>query len=242
MNQSLLSHARVWNVPARNAWIPATVFLLSFALCVGCSDETPTQQQTERLNRPRTPEGPSELNPDEKGTFSTGGAESDMRHPLEYRFVWGDGTTSRWSRTPEMEYSWGTAGTYRVSAQARCTEHPSVTSQSLESLGVNVSFESVSTPAALTGADSVCPDRSASFSTGGATSSLAHAIEHQFDWGDGSLSPWSDRDTLAHSWSAGGPYFARARARCAVHASVVSQWSRAVSVSMRDASGSSTMY
>ena len=215
---------------------PILLLPMAVLLAVGCSDETPTQQQPESLTRPRTPDGPRELIPDEPGTFSTGGATSDMRHPVEYRFVWGNGATSPWSRAREADNSWGAAGTYGVAAQARCTQHPSAMSYSPGSLGVIVGFESVSIPVAPAGTDSVCPDRAASLSTAGATSSLGHSIEYQLDWGDGSLSVWSERDTLNHIWTAGGPYAASARARCAVDTSVVSPWSAPALVSMRDAS------
>lgn len=63
--------------------------------------------------------------------YSTSGSISNLGHSLQYRFDWGDGTSSDWSSsTTRVENSWyGTElGTYIVRVQARCATHTSVVS------------------------------------------------------------------------------------------------------------------
>jgi hypothetical protein len=97
----------------------------------------------------------------------------------------------------------------------------------------NQQFESVSTPALVTGPTSGATGANYAFSTGGAASSLGHAVEYQFDWkGDGSdLSSWG-ASTQSKTWSAAGAYSVRARARCATDTSVISAWSQGHSITI----------
>lgn len=63
------------------------------------------------------------------------------------------------------------------------------------------------------------------FTTGGAACSLGHLVEYQFDWGDGTFSSWSTSTTASHAFSTPGTYEVKARARCAIDPSIVSDWS-----------------
>ena len=91
--------------------------------------------------------------------------------------------------------------------------------------------ETISTPTTPTGPTSGTINNSYSYSTGGSTSSLGHAVEYQFDWkGDGSdLSPWGSA-TQSKTWTAAGTYNVQARARCTTDTSVESSWSGTLDV------------
>jgi hypothetical protein len=93
--------------------------------------------------------------------------------------------------------------------------------------------ETVSTPNVLTGPTSGTTGVAYSFTTGGSSSSLGHSIQYQFDWkGDGSvLSSWGSA-TQSRTWTAGGTYNVRARARCTSHTTIVSNWSNSLSVTI----------
>jgi hypothetical protein len=90
--------------------------------------------------------------------------------------------------------------------------------------------ETVTVPS-LTGPTSGVTGVPYSYSAGGASSSLGHPVEYQFDWkGDGSdLSPWG-ASTQSKTWTATGTYSVKARARCAQDTSIVSSWSEALLV------------
>jgi uncharacterized repeat protein (TIGR02543 family) len=102
--------------------------------------------------------------------------------------------------------------------------------------------ETVSTPTMPAGSGSGVTGTSYSYSTGGATSSLSHSVEYQFDWkGDGSdLSPWGVAGQ-SKTWTVAGTYQVRARARCVSHTGVVSGWSGGFSVTISQATVSFTV-
>ncbi len=92
--------------------------------------------------------------------------------------------------------------------------------------------ETVSTPDAPTGPDTASIGEVVSFSTGGAESNLGHSVEYQLDWDDGSYSGWSATGTASHAWNLDGEYMVRARARCATHTSVLSDWSEGANITI----------
>ncbi len=89
------------------------------------------------------------------------------------------------------------------------------------------SMESVSAPAQPSGPDTCLINGSYGFSAGGSASSLGHAVQYKFDWGDGSDPVWLAQGTTSavHSWAVSGTYQVRAMARCATHTGVESPWS-----------------
>jgi hypothetical protein len=95
-----------------------------------------------------------------------------------------------------------------------------------------VAPETVSTPSTPSGSSTGDVGQSLSYSTGGASSSYGHSVQYQFDWGDGTTSPWSSSTSVSHSWSSAGTYTITARARCASDTSVVSSWSGGKSVTI----------
>lgn len=77
---------------------------------------------------PSAPQGPSTGEVGQPLTYSTGDTSCSRGHPVEYSFDWGDGTDSSWSSSTSASKSWGSAGSYAVRVQARCSEDPSVVS------------------------------------------------------------------------------------------------------------------
>ncbi len=85
--------------------------------------------------------------------------------------------------------------------------------------------ETITTPDTPSGPSTASPGQIVTFTTGGASSNLGHAVQYRFDWDDGSYSTWSPSPSASHSWSGEGNYIVRAQARCSIHTSVVSEWS-----------------
>lgn len=91
--------------------------------------------------------------------------------------------------------------------------------------------ETVSIPEQPSGPTQGVVGASLNFSTGSAVSSLGHAVEYRFDWGDGNQSSWGGNSS-SHSYSNTGTYQIRARARCQQHTSIESNWSNSLNVTI----------
>ncbi len=186
----------------------------------------------ETVSSPTTPSGPASGNIGVDYTYSTGGAISNLGHPVQYRFDWGDETYSEWSSSTTASKLWSSAGTYLVNSQARSATDTSILSSWSGTLSVSISVpETVSTPSVPIGSISGTIDKSYIYSTDGSTSNVGHAIEYQFDWkGDGSdLSNWGSA-SQSKTWTTAGVYNVRARARCSQDLSVVSDWSSVLTI------------
>ena len=72
--------------------------------------------------------------------------------------------------------------------------------------------------------------------TGGASSNINDPIEYQIDWaGDGSdLSSWQSSTTFTKTWTKGGIFQVKARARCAIHTAIMSDWSAGLEVTVNN--------
>ena len=81
----------------------------------------------ETVSVPNVPSGPDNGVEEQNLNFSTGGAESNYGHPVEYQFDWGDGNQSSWG-TANRSHSYQNVGSYQVRARARCQEHTDVVS------------------------------------------------------------------------------------------------------------------
>jgi hypothetical protein len=92
--------------------------------------------------------------------------------------------------------------------------------------------EVVSSPATLSGPISGGTGVTYTYSTGGSTSNLGHPTQYRFDWGDGTYSAWSSSTSVSHSWTSAGTYAVKAQARCAIHTSIVSEWSQSLQVTI----------
>ena len=91
--------------------------------------------------------------------------------------------------------------------------------------------EIISTPNQPAGYSSGYKGMQLSFTASGATSNLGHAVEYQFDWGDGNQSPWGS-STQNHTYNSTGSFQVKARARCQTHTDKVSNWSNPVSINI----------
>ena len=107
--------------------------------------------------------------------------------------------------------------------------------------GVTANFsaiaETISTPSTPSGPMSGTTGSSYSYSTGGSTSSLGHAIQYRFDWGDGTTSDWSSSATASKSWAEPGRYSIKAQARCGSCLTVLSGWSTSLGVTVESPAG-----
>ncbi len=77
--------------------------------------------------------------------------------------------------------------------------------------------ETVSLFSAPTGTVQLVTDVGATYSTAGGTSSLGHALEYRFLWGDGTDSDWRDYLAAKNYWSRSGGYNVQVQARCVQH-------------------------
>jgi hypothetical protein len=204
----------------------------------------------EWISPPTTPVsvGPNDPNAGQPGqtfTFSTGNAFSSVGHAVEYQFDWkGDGTDpSLWGSATRSK-SWMTGGTYSVRARARCVTHPTVLS--VWSSTLTVKIEMVSAPTLTGGPEGGIglPNTTYQFTVGGASSNIGDPIEYRIDWGDfmsGWLTPGGGGTvTTNKSWSSGGTFAVRAKARCATHNNIESDWSNTLTVQIETVSAPTT--
>ncbi len=90
----------------------AVAIAAAFALCL---------QADETVSTPMTPAGPSGGIAGVSYTYSTGGAVSSYGYPIQYRFVWRDGSDSDWLPVgaTSASHAWAAAGQYAISVWAR---------------------------------------------------------------------------------------------------------------------------
>lgn len=202
------------------------------------STATPCSTQ-ETIATPSAPSGPTHGTTGVAYTYTTGGAVSSTGDAVQYRFSWSDGSTSAWlpAGVTSAAKSWSAPGTYTlVKAEARCSLHTSVVSQASTVITVTIAAapaETVSQPSAPSGPTSGLAGISYSYTTGGAVSSSGDPVQYRFSWSDGSLSDWLPAAAAGatKAWSAPGTYTpVRAEARCALHQSIVSAASSAITV------------
>ncbi len=197
------------------------------------SDWTPgLTVKIELISNPVTPVGETKGLPGVSYTYMTGGATSNIGDPVEYQFDWGDGTFSGWQSVTSASKAWSTGGTYPVRARARCATHPFIESGWSGALTVNIEkitapAKPVQTPAGVGGLGSTF-----TYSTGGSTSNIGDPVQYLFDWGDGSTSGWLPVGTTSaqKGWFVEGQYTVRAKARCALHTFIESDWSEELTV------------
>ena len=106
------------------------------------------QAEMESVSPPTILEGPKSTIVNKSNIYSTGGSSSSTGHPIQYRFDWGDGTTSGWlaAGTISASKSWVSSGLYDVKVQARCAHDTTNISPWSQSLSVAVSVFSVVSP------------------------------------------------------------------------------------------------
>jgi len=81
-------------------------------------------------------------------SYSTGGSSSNLDHPVQYLFDWGDGTDSGWLPvgTTSASKSWTSGGTYPVKVLARCANDTTVVSPWSTPLSVTINAFSIVSP------------------------------------------------------------------------------------------------
>jgi hypothetical protein len=94
----------------------------------------------EVISTPTTPSGPASGSAGTNYTYSTGGSTSNLGHPVQYRFDWGDGSAAVWLPvgTTSAQHSWPSPGTYLVRSRARCSIHTSVVSTFSNTFSVTI--------------------------------------------------------------------------------------------------------
>jgi hypothetical protein len=218
---------------SRDAGQPSATFTpVDYSRCM-------TPSNVEVILSPAVPSGPTFGIAGTSYTFTASGASSSLGHPIQYQFDWvGDGKTdlSAWGSATQSK-TWTTGGDFIVRARARCTIHTSIVSKWSDGLAVTI--ESVSAPTLLSGPTEGIPDQSYNYTASGAFSTAGHALQYQFDWGDGTTSEWGPA-TQSKIWTVGGPYNIKARARCATHTTVVSDWTSELTVTIEIVSVPST--
>jgi len=142
------------------------------------------------------------------------------------------GQTISISATPNSDYTFG-----GWSGDLSGVNNPaSVTMNGPKNITAQFSAiqETISTPAPPTGPSNGIVGTSYSYIASGASSNLGHSLEFQFDWkGDGTdLSMWGAANQQK-TWTILGQYTVRARARCSLHPSVLSNWSTGIPVDIQ---------
>jgi hypothetical protein len=96
--------------------------------------------------------------------------------------------------------------------------------------------ETVSIPNQPTDPTSGLKNIGYSFSSGGSTSNLGHAVQYKFDWDDGSDSGWLAVGTASasHAWVVNGTYYVKVMARCSTDTAIESLWSEILAITIGD--------
>jgi len=95
----------------------------------------------ETITKPGTPTGTASVKVGGSTTLTTTGATSSLGHALEYRWTWGDGTTSTWLSAAEglvEAHTYSTSAIRSATVQARCAAHPTILSAASDALAVAV--------------------------------------------------------------------------------------------------------
>jgi hypothetical protein len=203
---------------------------VSSALSVGILVET--------ISTPGTPSGTANGFTNSPYTYTTTGATSNIGHTLQYKFFWGDGTTSGWINSASAQKSWSAPGNYPVSVRARCQTHIGIGSELSAPLSVTMSIptETISTPGTPSGTTSGVINTPYTYTTTGATSNLGHTVQYSFNWGDATSSAWSTATSAQKSWTAAGTYLVTVSARCVTDTGITSV-SSALSVAITTTGG-----
>jgi len=170
----------------------------------------------ETISQPGTPQG--ETNPviGVEYNYTTTGAVSNQGHTLEYRFNWGDGTSSAWSVSTNANKIWSDQSLNLVRVEARCQTHPDKSSLS-NSLIIEPILETIFQTGTPQGETNPLVGQEYTYSTTGAVSSAGHTLEYRFNWGDTSYSPWSTSTTATKLWNNSLEKTITVEARCIEH-------------------------
>ena len=159
----------------------------------------------------------------------------------EWMFDWGDGTTSEWLNRQASEnsitrsHSWNSAGEYLIKVKFR----NSYFSEGVWSNPITMTISEYTaedfpnTPITPSGLIKGCISAEYSFSTY-ATDPKNDNMQYRFDFGDGTVSDWSElvtsgtTSTVSHIWENSGEYEIKAQARDQY--GLLSEWSMKLDV------------
>lgn len=165
---------------------------------------------------PNAPTGPSSLNRNQQGTYTASASDIDGDQ-VRYEFDWGQGGATEFTgfvnsgQSASLPHSWPNAGTFCVRARAHDNRAPPLMSSWSDCRNVVVVNRAPNQATQPTGSTSISPGSTTAYTTS-ATDPDGDVLTYQFDWGDGSLSPWGAA-TQSHSWSGHGHFDVRARAQ-----------------------------
>jgi len=153
------------------------------------------------------------------------GSGSDDPDGAIASWVWTEsGNQLATGETPTITLS---VGTHTITLTVTDDSTPSLTDTDEVAI-VIASGHAVNSPNEPSGHRSGGVDELLEFSTSGSACSKGHPVEYQFNWdsaGKDDLSKWSSSTSASHRYPKKGTYQVKARARCAVDASVKSGWS-----------------
>ncbi|RKZ07270.1 hypothetical protein DRQ32_10265, partial [bacterium] len=157
------------------------------------------------------------------------GGSTNLYHTVELRIDFDDGTITDWGAKTGLSYTqthaWSVAGTYQLRAQARCAEHPEFVSDWSAPFALEIlATESISTPGMqyISSEQTYDLGEYRTFYISLAASDFGHALEYEVDWGDGTISPWTDNVAVRVPTDVPAEFQIRVRARCIEHPDVVS--------------------
>ena len=189
----------------------------------------------ETVSAPNTPTGAATGDTGESLLFNATGSVSNEGHAVEYQFSWGDGgDNSDFMNGTDTAHSWAAAGTYDVTARARCVTHPEILSAWSAAFTVTITdpaVETVGTPDTPSGPAMGETTESLAFTTSVVTSSLGHRVAYTFDWGDGTDTTMGVNQAT-HTWTEAGTYDIKVMAYCALHPEIISAWSPTTQVTI----------
>jgi hypothetical protein len=217
-----------------HSWSSAgTYAVTALGRCSGGLTSSPSSSLSVSISDPHsvsTPSSPAGPNSGTTGTsygYSAGGSSCTWGHAVSYAFSWGDGTSSAFGGASQS-HAWAAAGTYAVTASARCSA--GVTSPPSPALTVAIEApHTVNSPATPSGPTQGNTGTAYTYATGGAACNQGHPVSYSFSWGDGSSSAFGAA-SQAYAWAAEGSYAVTARARCS--AGLASGASGALNVTM----------
>ena len=201
------------------------VFIFGSVLFISCRKNHPPEI-------PSTPGGPNTGYAGVLYNFTTSTTDPD-ENDVAFQFDWGDGNRTDWSsyikhNTPfTILKSWSMAGTYLIRARAKNTKEK--TSEWSGEHQITIYSNNIpNIPSTPNGPSTGGINFPYSFTTL-TTDPDNDSISYQFDWGNGTVSNWSNfvrsgtSITMSASWSDFGTYLIKARAKDIKGA--ISNWS-----------------
>jgi hypothetical protein len=215
------------------------IFLSAILLILlNCSKNSPPAT-------PSSPSGPSTGEAKTILTFASSTTDPDG-DDISYQFDWGDGNLSQWSNflesgdTVSATHTWYNTGNYNISVRANDTKDK-ITEWSPPLSIIITPYDTSNMPpnqpSAPTGVDSGHTSTTYTFYAS-TTDPEGDSISYQFDWGDGTLSYWSDflpsGNIIAseHKWTEKGSYSVRVHAKDEKEAT--SEWSQQHRINISD--------